>query len=104
MLFLISPAKSLDYETPAGDVPHSAPLFVKQSAQLITLLKAQSPQGIAELMHLSDALASLNVARYQAWQTKFTPQNAKQAVLAFNGDVYGGLDAKTLKQIGRAHV
>lgn len=97
MLFLISPAKSLDYETPAGDVPHSAPLFVKQSTELIKLLKAKSPQEIAGLMHLSDALASLNVGRYQAWRAKFNPQNAKQAVLAFNGDVYGGLDAKTLK-------
>jgi cytoplasmic iron level regulating protein YaaA (DUF328/UPF0246 family) len=97
MLFLISPAKSLDYETPVGDAPHTEPVFVKQSTQLIKLLKAKSPQDIAELMHLSDALAGLNVARYQAWRPKFTPQNAKQAVLAFNGDVYGGLDAKTLK-------
>ena len=98
MQFLLSPAKSLDYETPAGDVPHSEPLFVKQSAQLIKLLKPQSPQQIAELMGLSDALSSLNVARYHAWRPKFTTQNAKQAVLAFNGDVYGGLDATTLRQ------
>ena len=66
MLFLLSPAKSLDYDTPAGDVPHTQPLFVKQSTQLIELLRQQSPQQIAELMSLSDALSGLNVARYQA--------------------------------------
>ena len=97
MLFLLSPAKSLDYETPAGELPHSLPLFAKQSAQLIKLLKVKSPQEIASLMDLSDALAGLNVARYQAWRTTFTPHNAKQAVLAFNGDVYEGLDAKSLQ-------
>ncbi len=97
MLFLLSPAKSLDYDTPAGDVPHTEPLFVQQSAELIKLLRDYSPQQIAELMDLSDTLAGLNVARYQAWSPKFTAKNSKQAVLAFNGDVYEGLDAKTLK-------
>ncbi len=96
MLFLLSPAKALDYDTPAGDVPHTQPLFVKQSAALIDILQEKTPQDIASLMHLSDALANLNVARYQAWRPKFTAKNAKQAVLAFNGDVYEGLDAKTL--------
>lgn len=97
MLFLLSPAKALDYDTPAGDVPHTQPLFVKQSAELIQVLKQKSPQDIASLMALSDKLAALNVARYQAWTPKFTAKNSKQAVLAFNGDVYEGLDAKTLK-------
>lgn len=97
MLFLLSPAKSLDYDTPAREVPHTQPLFVKQSAQLIELLRQKSPQQIAELMSLSDTLSGLNVARYQAWSPKFTAKNSKQAVLAFNGDVYEGLDAKTLK-------
>lgn len=97
MLFLLSPAKSLDYDTPAGAVPHTQPLFVKQSVQLIDILREKSPQDIAELMDLSDQLAGLNVARYQAWSPKFTAKNSKQAVLAFNGDVYEGLDAKTLK-------
>jgi cytoplasmic iron level regulating protein YaaA (DUF328/UPF0246 family) len=97
MLFLLSPAKSLDYDTPAGDVPHTQPLFTKQSAELIAILREKSPQEIAGLMSLSDALSGLNVARYQAWSPKFTAKNAKQAVLAFNGDVYEGLDAKTLK-------
>lgn len=97
MLFLLSPAKSLDYDTPAGDVPHTQPLFTRQSAELIEILRGYSPQQIAELMDLSDQLAGLNVARYQAWSPKFTARNSKQAVLAFNGDVYEGLDAKTLK-------
>jgi len=97
MLFLLSPAKSLDYAPPAGEVPHTQPLFVKQSAELIGILRAKSPQEIAELMDLSDALSGLNVARYQAWSPKFTAKNSKQAVLAFNGDVYEGLDAKTLQ-------
>ena len=97
MLFLLSPAKSLDYDTPAGDVPHTQPLFTKQSAELIEILRGYSPQQIAELMDLSDQLAGLNVARYQAWSPKFTAKNSKQAVLAFNGDVHEGLDAKTLK-------
>ena len=96
MLFLLSPAKSLDFETSAGDVPHTQPMFVRQSAQLIDLLKRKSPLQISELMHLSDALSGLNVARYQAWRPKFTAKNAKQAVLAFNGDVYEGLDARSL--------
>jgi uncharacterized protein len=97
MLFLLSPAKSLDYETPVpAGVPHTQAQFVKQSAELISILKTQSPQQIAALMGLSDPLSALNVARYQAWQPKFTAKNSKQAILAFNGDVYEGLNAKTL--------
>jgi cytoplasmic iron level regulating protein YaaA (DUF328/UPF0246 family) len=96
MLFLLSPAKSLDFETLSGDVPHTQPLFVPQAAELIDILKQKSPHEIASLMGLSDALAGLNVARYAAWSPKFTAKNAKQAVLAFNGDVYDGLNAKSL--------
>ncbi len=96
MLFLLSPAKSLDYETPVGELPHSQPLFVKQSTELIKLLREKSPQQIATLMSLSDSLAGLNVARYAAWRPKVTAKNAKPAVLAFNGDVYAGLNASSL--------
>ncbi len=96
MLFLLSPAKSLDFAPSAPELAHSQPLFVPQAAELIAILQKKSPQEIASMMHLSDSLAGLNVARYQAWQPKFTRKNAKQAVLAFNGDVYDGLDAKTL--------
>ncbi|OOG42273.1 peroxide stress protein YaaA [Polaromonas sp. A23] len=97
MLFLLSPAKSLDFETPPQVDTHTQPLFVKQSSQLIKVLKKKTPAQVSELMSLSDTLAGLNVARYQAWSPKFTEKNARQAVLAFNGDVYGGLDAKSLK-------
>jgi cytoplasmic iron level regulating protein YaaA (DUF328/UPF0246 family) len=97
MLFLLSPAKALDYETPAPpELPHTQPLFGKQSAALIGVLRQQSPQQVAALMSLSDALAGLNVARYAAWSARFTAQNSRQAVLAFNGDVYEGLQARSL--------
>lgn len=100
MLFLLSPAKALDYDTPLTaqhtTQPHSAPLFVKQSKALIDVLRAQSPQQVAALMSLSDKLAALNVARYKAWSSRATEKNARQAVLAFDGDVYGGLDARSL--------
>ena len=96
MLFLLSPAKSLDYETPLGDIPHSQPQFKAQSQALIEVLRTQSPQQIASLMDLSDALSGLNVARYAAWSRRSTLRNARPAVLAFNGDVYEGLQARTL--------
>ena len=96
MPFLISPAKALDYTTPVPVKPHTKPLFAGDAAELISVLREKSPQQVAELMSLSDALSGLNVARYQAWSPKFTARNSKQAVLAFDGDVYGGLDAKNL--------
>jgi len=96
MLFLLSPAKSLDYETPLPELPHTLPGFVPQSRELIEVLRKKSPAQIAELMDLSDKLAGLNAARYEAWAPEFTPHNSRQAALAFNGDVYEGLDAKTL--------
>lgn len=96
-MFVLSPAKALDYESAVpADVPHTSPLFPKQSAELIDVLREQSPQQIAQLMHLSDALSALNVARYAAWRPRATAHNARQAVLAFNGDVYGGLQAPSL--------
>ena len=97
MLLLLSPAKSLDYDSPAEGVPHTLPQFVSQSAELIAVLKHKTPAQISVLMDLSDNLAALNVARYEAWRPKFTAKNSKQAVLAFNGDVYDGLEAKSLK-------
>jgi len=96
MLYLLSPAKSLDYDTPLQPLAHSAPLFVKQSRVLIDLLRQRTPAEIASLMHLSDKLSSLNVARYQAWSARATTRNARQAVLAFDGDVYTGLQARQL--------
>ena len=96
MLFLISPAKSLDYDTPSGDLPHTLAQFTAQSVPLIKSLRKKSWRQISRLMDLSQDLSELNVARYAAWSQQATPHNAKQAVLAFNGDVYDGLAAKTL--------
>ena len=100
MLFLLSPAKSLDYDTPLpADLPATQPVFEGAkgpAAELICLLRRKSPPQIAELMHLSDKLSTLNFTRYAAWAPKGTAKNARQAALAFNGDVYGGLDAWTL--------
>jgi uncharacterized protein len=101
MLFLLSPAKTLDYETPLPAVPHTLPAFAEDSARLIEVLRRKNPAEIATLMDISDPLAALNVARYQAWSPKFTARNARQAVLAFDGDVYDGLQAK---QFGMAEL
>ncbi|WP_287742882.1 peroxide stress protein YaaA [Diaphorobacter sp.] len=97
MLFLLSPAKSLDYDTPLpAGLPHTLPAFVPDAQRLIAVLREKSPQEVAALMSISDPLAALNVARYAAWQPRFTAANARQAVMAFNGDVYEGLQAQTL--------
>ena len=97
MLFVLSPAKALNYESPLPTSKHTDPLFPKDSAELIGVLRDYSPQQVAELMSLSDKLATLNVARYEAWEPVATTENARQAVLAFNGDVYEGLQAASLK-------
>ncbi len=96
MLLLLSPAKKLDYDSPVRTTLHTQPLFVKQAAALIDVLKGKSASEIAGLMKLSDALARLNTERYAAWKPKFTQTNSRQAALAFNGDVYEGLDAPSL--------
>ena len=96
MIIVISPAKALDYETPPTTAVFTQPDFLDHSAELIDVLRERSPAQIAELMHLSDPLATLNVARYAQWSRPFSPDNAKQAVFAFNGDVYEGLDAASL--------
>ena len=90
MLFLLSPAKSLDYESvlPAGMARKaSEPLFTERAAELINVLRPLSSAQIAGLMDLSDNLAGLNAARYGAWAPKATAANSRPAVLAFNGDV-----------------
>ncbi|HYP84688.1 peroxide stress protein YaaA [Variovorax sp.] len=102
MLFLLSPAKSLDYDTPLPeDLPATTPHFESgrgPSVELIRVLRQKSPQDIAGLMSLSDKLSALNVARYAAWRARSTPENSRQAAFAFDGDVYGGLDARTLSR------
>ena len=100
MLIVLSPAKSLDYETPPTTDTFTLPMFIGDSAKLIGDLKKLSLQEVAQLMDLSDKLAALNVARFGAWSKTFTPKNSKQAILAFNGDVYEGLDANSLSKKG----
>ncbi len=96
MLILLSPAKSLDFETAPHTARSTQPDFLEHAALLIELLRERSPAQIATLMSLSDKLATLNAARYMEWAPAHQPPIAKQAVLAFDGDVYDGLDAKSL--------
>ncbi len=99
MLILISPAKTLDYESPLPAPllkKATEPLFVEQAAELIATLRQHSPRQVAALMDLSDSLATLNAERYAAWQPEATAANSRPALRAFDGDVYDGLDAKTL--------
>jgi cytoplasmic iron level regulating protein YaaA (DUF328/UPF0246 family) len=96
MLTVISPAKTLDFETPPVTQRFTQPQYLDHSQELVQILRELSPLQISELMHLSDKLAGLNAARFGSWNPAFTPANAKQALLAFKGDVYTGLAAETL--------
>lgn len=98
MLLVVSPAKTLDYDTPAVTQTFSQPDFLADSRRLIDELRELSPDQIGRLMSISDKLAQLNAARFEAWSQPFNMDNAKQAVLAFKGDVYTGLDAETLSE------
>lgn len=96
MLIVLSPAKTLDYKTPAITTRCSQPLLLDDSQELIDRLQTLAPQDISNLMGISDKLGLLNYDRYQQWQRPFTKANAKQALLAFKGDVYTGLNAESL--------
>lgn len=95
MLSVISPAKTLDFETPASTTLYSLPDHLSHSQDLIDILRDYSPQQLSELMGISDKLAGLNAARFAEWSTPFTTKNAKQAAQAFQGDVYVGMGADT---------
>lgn len=95
MLIVVSPAKTLDYESPLATEKHTQPDFISQASQLITVCKKLKPSDIASLMKVSDKIASLNVARFAQWQKTFTTDNSRQAILAFKGDVYAGLEAES---------
>lgn len=99
MLFLLSPAKTLDYKTPTPKPIQrlaTDPIHADRAAALIATLRRKSAAQVAALMDLSPKLAQLNVDRYKAWQPAATIDNSKPALLAFAGDVYDGLDAGTL--------
>lgn len=95
MLIVVSPAKTLDYETPPKSKITTLPDYLDDSQQLINRLRKFSSLDIAELMKVSKKIADLNFDRYEAWNKKFSEKNAKQAALAFKGDVYTGLDAES---------
>lgn len=98
MLIVISPAKSLDFKTPSVTDMFTIPEMLEYSEKLIGRLKKMSPKQLSKLMGISADLGELNFQRFQSWQLPFTTENAKQAILAFNGDVYQGLDAETLPE------
>ncbi|QIB65575.1 peroxide stress protein YaaA [Kineobactrum salinum] len=104
MLTLVSPAKTLDFDTAPGTRKSTQPAFLEQSASLVADARRLSPEDIRELMGVSETIANLNYQRFQNWTTPFNLDNAKQAILAFRGDVYSGLDADTLNsgQLGFA--
>ncbi len=94
MLTVLSPAKSLDFDTKLPTKKHTEPRLVEQSAELIEVMREKSPADIATLMHISDELAHLNATRYREFDVDHTPANSRPAVFAFNGDVYQGMAAR----------
>lgn len=98
MLILISPAKTLDYQSPLATQRYTQPVLLDHSQQLIDVARQLSAPQIKTLMGISDKLADLNATRFHDWQPDFTPDNARQAILAFKGDVYAGMQAETFSE------
>ncbi|WP_158781893.1 peroxide stress protein YaaA [Pantoea sp. BAV 3049] len=98
MLMVISPAKTLDFESELATDRFTQPALLDDSRKLIEVARKLTPVQIGKLMSISDKLADLNAGRFQNWQTPFSPDNARQAILAFKGDVYTGLQAETFKE------
>ena len=95
MLALLSPSKTLDWESPPATSRTSTPVFLEEAAELVDVLRGFDAGQIADLMKISARLADLNAGRFAAWKRRHTPANARPAVLAFKGDVYSGLAADT---------
>lgn len=93
MLIVVSPAKALDFETPLPTKKHSQPVLLGRSEDLASIMAGKSPDDLSKMMSISAKLADLNHERFQDWTTPFTTDNARPAVLAFDGDTYTGLDA-----------
>lgn len=98
MLAVISPAKNLDYDTPVPKLRTTQPQLLDQATILAEQLKTLAPHQVSDLMRISDKLGTLNYDRFQSWRPPFTAKNARPAVLAFNGDVYQGLQAPSMSQ------
>jgi len=94
MLIVLSPAKTLDYETKLLTRAHTQPRMVEESAKLVDAMMTKSPDEVASMMHISNTLAELNVQRFQDWEPTFSLKNSRQAILAFKGDVYIGMDVE----------
>jgi cytoplasmic iron level regulating protein YaaA (DUF328/UPF0246 family) len=101
MLIVLSPAKSLDLDTPPTTKLHTTPDFIGRAGELIDVMRSHSPGQVAELMSISDPLAMLNVARYATWTADHA--EARQAIMSFDGDVYTGFDARSLTPKGLAY-
>ena len=98
MLMIISPAKTLDFETPVTTESYSVPDYLEKSAELVDIMKKKSLRDLVNMMQVSQKIAELNVERFNSWKLPFSPGNARQALLAFKGDVYTGLDTATLSE------
>ena len=98
MLILLSPAKTLDMESPSRVADPTQPEFVEESEKLVKTLRRYSKKRLGELMNISDSLADLNRQRFDQWQVDFNQSNSRPAIEAFRGDVYIGLDADTLNK------
>lgn len=98
MLMVISPAKTLDYESPLATESHTQPEFLDHACELIDQLKELEPHQVSNLMSISEKLGQLNAERFQNWYTPFNLDNARQAALAFKGDVYTGLAAESFSE------
>ena len=98
MLTIISPAKTLDYESPLATTRYTQPELLDKSSELTAVARKMSPAQISSLMGISDKLAHLNAERFNEWHPDFTPKNARQALLAFKGDVYTGLQAEDFSE------
>ena len=98
MLIVVSPAKTLDYQSPLATERYTQPTLTEHSEALIDLCRKLTPTDISSLMKVSDKIAGLNAARFAEWSPEFTTDNARPAVLAFKGDVYTGLEAETFSE------
>jgi len=96
---IISPAKTLDYESPLTTQSYSIPDYLENSAELVEIMKKKSMQDLVNMMQVSQKIAELNVERFKSWKLPFSPVNSRQALLAFKGDVYTGLDTSTLSEV-----
>ena len=92
VIIVVSPAKSLDYESPLATKKFSEPLMLDRAQELVSVMATKTPGDISDMMSVSSNIAELNFERFQDWERPFTPDNARPALLAFNGDVYTGMD------------